>query len=161
MADDAPAAAWVEMDEQGRYLDASPEALSVYGVALDELRGHEVGDFSPTGLGGVQRVLFLWLARQDRDFGGGEGTVVAPDGRETRIRCTSVERVGDRFRVTFEPLPGEPVPPHSDSIPAVLDAWREAERDLADAPSEPERRLADEASSSLRDIYHYLAERKT
>lgn len=154
------ATAYVEMDDQGRYLNASREALEVYGVSLEELRRHRVGDFSASGLGAVQRLLFLWLIRQGRDFGGGEGTVVSPDGRQTHIRCTSVRRVGDRFRVTFRTVSEDAVPPHSDNIPAVLDAWREAEREVAAAESDQERELAATASASLRDIYHYLAERK-
>ena len=154
------ASAFVEMDEQGRYLDASAEALAVYGVSLETLRNHRVGDFSGSGLGAVHRALFLWLARRNHDFGGGDGTVVSPDGRQTHIRCTSVRRVGDRFQMTFRTVPGAGVPPHSQNIPAVLDAWREAERDLAAASSDTDRKLAGQVSASLRDIYHYVSRRR-
>ena len=161
MEGDAAGPAFVEIDAQGRYVDGNQGALAVYGVTLEELTRHRVGDFSRPGMGTIQRALFLWLIRQDRDFGGGESTVVSADGRQTRIRCTSICRVGDRYRVTFRTVAGAPVPPHSENLPAVLEAWREAEREASAATSEPERELAGTASASLRDIYQYVSERKS
>jgi PAS domain-containing protein len=156
------ATAFIEMDEQGRYLDADPQALATFGVSLEELRQHCVGDFSGTGLGHVHRALFRWLTRQGQDFGGGESTIVSPDGTRTRIHCTSVSRVGDgRFRLEFTPLSGSAVPPHSSDLQKVLEAWREAERDAAAADSDGDRELAGQVTASLRDIYQWVSERKT
>src|SRR4028119_1250216 len=45
---------WVELDAEGRYVDADGAALTAYGLSADELRAHSVGDFAPRGLGGLR-----------------------------------------------------------------------------------------------------------
>lgn len=152
---------WVDVDEQGRYVDAGLEALEAFGVPLDELRRRRVGDFAPHGLGPIHRALFLWLVRHGRDFGGGESTIAGADGRMTPIRCTSIDRIGDRYRLALTIESGEPVPPHSHALASVLDAWREAERDLSGGPSDPDYDLARTVAASLRDIYQFVVSEKT
>lgn len=161
MASDGDGATYVDLDEDGRYVDAGEQALAVYGVTMDELRQHTVGDFAPTGLGRIHRALFLWIVRSNRDFGGGDSTIVSPDGHATPIRCSSVRRIGDRYRVTFEIIAGESVPPHSHTLARVLDAWRQAERDLENGKADLDDDVARTVATSLRHIYQYVVSEKT
>lgn len=161
MSSDDAGATWVELDADGRYVDADEAALRAYGLSADQLREHTVGDFAPPGLGRIHRALFLWIVKSGRDFGGGESTIMSADGRPTPIRCSSVRKVGDRYRVSFELASGESVPPHSDALAGVLDAWRQAERDLADGRSDLSDDVARTVASSLRDIYQYVVREKT
>jgi hypothetical protein len=161
-----PGLASVTLDGLGRYLDGDATALEIYGVSLDELRAHRVGDFSAAGLAQVHRALFLWLAHGEHDFGGGQGTIVTPAGRRVRIECRSLTRVGDAFRMEFRALDGELVQPHSEDLAAVLDAWRTADREArlgrASTGAESGRSaLAGEVASALRGVYHYVFERKS
>ena len=142
----------IELDRVGRYLDANPHALALFGVTLDELRRHRIGDFAGPGLRHLPRALFLWLARSGFDPGAGESTILAPDGRETRVRCTSIRRVADRIHVDFAAVPGPPCAPVGDRA-TILKAWRAAERSLEGAPSDDERRVAEAAFSCLRQTY--------
>lgn len=41
-----PAAAWIDVDDSGDYVDANDAALDILGVTLDELRGLRSGDLS-------------------------------------------------------------------------------------------------------------------
>lgn len=155
------AQAFVEVDADGRYVEADDEALVVYGVDLEELRQRRIGDFAVAGLGPIHRALFLWVARNGHDFGGGDSTVVSPDGRQTPIRCTSIRRCGDRFRIEFTVVAGDAVPPHSHALAAVLDAWRAAERDIESTDSDPDYSLARTVAASLRGIYQFVVDEKT
>jgi hypothetical protein len=150
----------VEVDREGRYLDAPAEALDLFGVSLDELRAHRVGDFARPGLGPIHRALFLWVVRSGRDFGGGESTVVSADGVETPVECTSIQPVGDRYRVNLTVLSGEPRSVQTRAIASVLDAWREAEREIAQGASDPDYDLARDAANALSDVYQAVAAKK-
>ena len=158
---DAPASTWVEVDEQGRYLDASDDALAIFGVSLDELRLRRVGDFAPRGLGSIHRALFLWVARQGNDFGGGSSTIVRPDGRSACIQVTSIERRADRYRLTLAAGTGAATAPHTAAIAPVLEAWRLAERQVAVGEEGPDRELAKHAAEALRDVYQVVATEKS
>jgi PAS domain-containing protein len=151
----------VEADADGRYLDANEPALALFGVSRDELRRHRVGDFAPSGLGPIHHALFRWVAQTGHDFGGGTSTVVRPDGTCVRVECPSIEPCGETFRIRLEAQSGDSVPPHSEAVAAVLEAWREAEREIAaNGRSEPEYALAREAADSLRDIYQFVVRGK-
>ncbi len=161
MGEDATGAI-VEADADGRYLDANDAALELFGVGRDELRRHYVGDFAPEGLGPIHRALFVWAARTGHDFGGGTSTLVRPDGNEVRVDCPSIEPSGDTFLIRLEAQEGEPVPPHSEVVASILEAWREAERDIKDAGRDaPEFELARTAAASLRNIYQFVVREKT
>jgi PAS domain-containing protein len=162
MDEDAVTQTWVEVDPSGCYLDAGPEALEAFGVTRDELRRHRVGDFAPAGLGPIHLALFLWVVRQGNDFGGGSSTIVGKDGRVTRVRCTAIEPAGEQWVVRLTPEQGDAVPPSTDAVAAVLDAWRRAERDIeAHAREEPAFALAMEAARSLRGVYQFVVREKT
>ncbi len=157
---DAGVSTFVEVDDEGRYIDAPPEALAVFGVTLDELRRRRVGDFAPSGLGPIHRALFLWVARQGEDFGGGRSTIVSPDGRATPVECTRIERRGDRYRISLTIGTAKSDAPHTDAIAAVLEAWRQAERQIAAGESSPEYELAKSAAEALREVYQTVAKEK-
>ena len=148
-----PAHGFVDADEEGGYLDASPEALDAYGVTLQELRRHRVGDFAPAGLGPIHRALFRWVTATGQDFGGGPGTIVAPDGRATAVECTSISRIGDRYRIAMTILGPDSPPMHRRSVASILEAWRKAERDLQNGPPHQDFDLARTVAESLRDMY--------
>jgi hypothetical protein len=157
-----PLATYVEADHEGQYVDAPPEALAVYGVTLEELRRHRIGDFAPDGLGPIHRALYRWVTTRGRDFGGGASSVVAPDGRTTPVDCTSITKVGDRdrYRIAFTVGDPDAPPPHRSAVASILDAWREAERDLDQGPAHADFDLARTVAASLRDMYQtVVAER--
>ena len=62
---DEPAAARVVIDDDGRYLDATPAALELLGVGLDELHAATAGDFAPPDNGAA----VPWLMQLLRDTG--------------------------------------------------------------------------------------------
>jgi len=151
----------LKADAEGRYLEANGAALDLFGVDLTELRRHRVGDFAPSGLGPIHHALFRWVAQTGHDFGGGTSTIARPDGTSVRVDCPSIEPHGETFRIRLERTDGISVPPHSDAVASVLDAWREAEREIAAAGrTEPEYDLARQAASSLRDIYQFVVREK-
>lgn len=153
-----PATVSVLVDGDGRYLDAPPDALALFGVSLEELRQRRVGDFAPQGLGPIHRALFLWVARQGDDFGGGTSTIVTPDGRSTAVECTAIEPEGNGFRVDLRVCAEGWNGPHTDAIASVLDAWRRAERLMAAGnASDPDYDLARRAADALRDVYQAVA----
>ena len=154
-------AAIVEADADGRYLDANDEALALFGVSREQLRRHRVGDFAPEGLEAIHLALFRWVAHTGHDFGGGTSTIVRPDGTALRVDCPSIERHGDRFVIRLEAQGAESVPPHSEAVASVLDAWREAEREIAAAGrSDPQYAVARKAADSLRDISQFVVREK-
>ena len=151
----------VEADADGRYVGANDVALELFGVDADELRRHRVGDFAPEGLGPIHLALFRWVAHTGHDFGGGTSTIVRPDGTAVRVDCPSIRPHGDRFLIHLEAQSAESVPPHSDAVASVLDAWREAEREIVAAGrTEPEYAVARKAAESLRDIYQFVVREK-
>ena len=159
-AEQPPLATYVDADEDGRYVDAPPEALAVYGVTLEELRQHRIGDFAPEGLGPIHRALYRWVTTRGRDFGGGGSSIVAPDGRSTPVDCTSITKVGDRYRIAFTVGDPDAPPPHRNAVASILDAWREAERDLEQGPAHADFELARTVAASLRGMYQtVVAER--
>jgi hypothetical protein len=86
---------------------------------------------------------------------------VRHDGTAVRVDCPSIERCGDRFVIRLVAQGAESVPPHSDAVAAVLEAWRGAEREIAAAGrTEPEYAVARKAADSLRDIYHFVVREK-
>ena len=157
---DAHPSAFLELDDDGRYLDASDDVLAAFGMPIEELRQHRVGDFAPPGLGPIHRALFLWVARQGRDFGGGSSAIVGRDGRSTPVRVTRIARQGDRHRVEVELGAAEAPGVHSDAIPAVLEAWRRAERQVEHAETTPDWELARQAADAIREVYHTVASEK-
>lgn len=150
----------VDVDEDGRYVDAPAEALELFGVSLDELRQHHVGDFARPGFGPIHRALFLIVVRSGRDFGGGESTLVTPDGRETAVGCPSIEKAGDVYRIRLEVLEGEPGAVQTHALASVLEAWREAERHVAKGDWLPDYDVARAAADALADVYQRVAAKK-
>lgn len=151
---------YVEVDDDGRYLDAHPDALELFGVSLDELRRHRVGDFARPGFGPIHWALFLFVVRSGRDFGGGESTLVTADGRETAVACPSIEKLGDRYRVHLTVLSKEPGEVQTRALASVLDAWREAERHLAKGDWLPDYDAAEAAAKALADVYKRVSATK-
>ena len=121
-------------DKFGRYVDATEDALALYGVTLEELRALEVGAFSGPY---AELALTIWrrLARTGAPMPTGESTVYRPDGSRIRVRYVRIEPRPDE---TYEmqvvpsdvPATSDP-PPIADNPTKVLEAWRAAERDVA------------------------------
>jgi hypothetical protein len=152
---------WVDVDEEGRYVAAPDEALAMFGVTPDELRQHRVGDFAPSGLGPIHRALFLWVVRSGEDFGGGQSTIVSRDGVATPVDCTEIERRADCYRVVMTVGSGEPGSVYTDSIAAVLEAWRKAERKIAAGDWQPDYEIARNAAAALSEVYQAVASAKS
>jgi len=154
-------AAFVEVDDDGWYVGASPDALRVYGVSLEELLRHRVGDFATSGVGLLQPAIFRWVVARGAGFAGGWTTLLSSDGRVTPVVYTGVERTIDRWRVSFRTRRCEPGVGSADMIAAVLEVWREAERDIARGPEDPAHEPARAAVAFLRDMYQALVAERT
>ncbi len=155
------AAMFVEVDDDGWYVGAGVDALRVYGVSLEELLRHRVGDFATSGVGLLQPVIFRWVVARGMASGGGWNTILSPDGRGTPIVYTAVERTIDRWRVSFRTRRCELVVAGADTIASVLEVWREAERDIARGPGDPAHAPARAAAVFLRDMYQSLVADRT
>lgn len=146
----------------GRYLEATDEALGLFGVTLEELRALEIGDFS-----GPHRELArtVWgrLASIGAPVPPGESTVYRRDGSQVRVRYVRVEPRDDGNYelelIAVEETDAQPVaesPPAADSPSQVLAAWRAAERDAATGGG-----VAASGATGLRELYRHSVEHKT
>ena len=108
---EAPDAARVVVDDAGAYLDASPSALELLGVTLDELRRSRSGDFSVA----AYRDLVPWILALLRDTGElHSATMLQPRGREPQPVEYRFIRDGDgpgRHLSIIRPVPLEVVEP--------------------------------------------------
>jgi PAS domain-containing protein len=125
-------AATMTLATDGRVLEASPDALDLLDIDLDELRSLPPGSFSPDPPDPEAEAAFRdeWEA-QGRPDVMGEGTLQRLDGSKVRVRFAITPTEDGRFRAVFEPV-DTPVgaPPRSFTAGEVLAAWRTAERRL-------------------------------
>jgi PAS domain-containing protein len=126
----------VTISPDGRCLAASPAALELLGVRLDELRAGDVGALVPGTFGDAARESWrVWVA-SGMALAGGEKEIVQPGGRRVRVRFETVRRADGMYDETLVALAGNPDrrSPYTTQA-AVLEAVREAERALAELPS--------------------------
>jgi PAS domain-containing protein len=126
-------AATMTLDGEGRVEAASPDALSLLGLNLDELLALPPGAFSPDPPDPDGDAAFReqWEAEGRPDIGG-EATLQRLDGSKVRVRFAISETEGQRFLAVLEPI-NAPVEtaPRLYTAGDVLNEWRAAERRLS------------------------------
>jgi PAS domain-containing protein len=119
-------AAWIEIDDDGRYLDASDAALAIMGATRDALGTLSTGDLADTPI----RSLVPWVWELARETGILQSTsILRPlDGRPPVGIEYRLERVADgRWRSSMRMIPRE-------DASVTSEDGRTPEGDRPDAP---------------------------
>ncbi len=153
-----PGRASVTISPEGRYLDASPAALELFGVDLDEVRMVDVGTFVQEPFGDAARESWRVWVESGLLVARGEREVVRPDGRRCRIRFEAVRDPDGSYQETMQELAGNSERRSAfTTLAAVLEAVREAERALAKLPKRsPRRRLIKAEIGQLREAFEQM-----
>jgi PAS domain S-box-containing protein len=155
----AVAIASLVLDADGRAVDASPEALDLLGVTLEELLELPPGAFAPEEPDPEARRAFRdeWERRGQPDLFG-EGVIRRLDGTTIRVRFAVTTRSDGTFEALLEPA-DTPVerPSRVFAGGEMIAAWRDAERRLADLePGSPEWVSVTDEIDSFRSTYQGL-----
>ena len=151
------------LNEDGTAAEASPAALDILGVTLDQLRELPRGAFVATPSDPDAEAAFReqW-ERQGSPEIGGEATIRRRDGAQVRIKF-AISPLGDgRYRAELIPVDGATDAPSTFyTAGEVLAEWREAERRLSTLPSgSPETELVQAEINTLRARYQELFRRE-
>ena len=159
MTADARTDATMLIDAEGRTLDASPAALDLLGVGLEELRAMPPGAFSPEPPDPDQSAAFqeAWRESGSPDIFG-ESTIVRPDGTQARIRFVIRPTAAGRYEVGLEgAATSVEAPPRMFTAGEILAAWRAAERRLVELPEGSAEQVAIETEiAAFRERYQRL-----
>ena len=126
------------LTEDGTPVDASPEALDLLGVTLDQLRELPAGAFSSTPADPEADAAFReqWERAGSPDVGG-EATIRRLDGERVRIKFAISPIDDGRYRAILMPVAGSTDAPSSlYTAGDVLAEWRAAERRLSELPAD-------------------------
>lgn len=118
--------------EDGGIVDATPEALDLLGVGLEELRALPQGSFSADEPDPEAAAAFRtqWEAEGRPDIGG-QATLKRLDGSLVRVRFAISQGADGRYLAALESVGGATdAPPELFTAGQVLAAWRAAERRL-------------------------------
>ncbi|HET7026970.1 MAG TPA: PAS domain S-box protein [Candidatus Limnocylindrales bacterium] len=151
--------ATIVLDAAGRFLDASPAALELFGMSRDELLAADSSTFSPEPRDPDSNAALrdAWEAEGRPDLGG-EATILRRDGDRRRVRFIIATQPDDRFVAVLEPVnERERDRPIVYTAGQTLAEWRAAERRLEAIPPESaEWRAAQAQIEALRSQYHRL-----
>jgi PAS domain S-box-containing protein len=148
----------MEIDDDGRYVDASESLVDVLGYSIDEICKRSLGGFSEPDVAAAAREIWpLVVAGTLRPLGG-TAVLYAADGREVWVQQEGIERVGPgRHRSTLRIIAPGAQPP---AVHVVLGLWRAAERTLESlAQDDPQRAIAEAQVQRLRQEYAAATER--
>lgn len=129
------------LNEDGTAVDASPEALAILGVTMDQLRDLPGGAFSASAPDPEGDAAFrdAWVDQGSPDIGG-EATIQRLDGDKVRVKFAITPLEGGRYRAVLMRAPGSTEAATSlYTAGEVLAQWRAAERRLETlTPGSPE-----------------------
>lgn len=152
-------AATVTLGPDGHFSDASPAALELLGLSLEQLRGQSPRALLALSDAESEALSATWKSRISR-AAAGEATVVRPDGVERRVRFVLTTVTRDCYEVLLQEIT-RPTPRRLAfySMTEVLAAWRAAERRLqADLPGSAEWMAASAEVEAFRKQYLRLFE---
>lgn len=139
--------------------DATPAALDLLGVTLEELKAAPPGAFSaePARPEEQEALRTEWEGAGSPVLGG-ESTIKRRDGSQRRVRFLVDREPEGRYMIVLVPLDSAvDAPPTVYGLGDVLIAWRAAERRLeAVARGSAEWRTVTAEIMTLRDSYHDL-----
>ena len=151
------------LNVDGTAAEASPAALEILGVTLDQLRQLPSGAFAATAPNPEADAAFRdrWEREGSPDIGG-EATIQRLDGAKVRIKFAISPLDDGRFRAVLMPSPGATDDPTSVYTAGdVLARWREAERRLSVvAPDSPDFEAIQADIELFRARYQELFKRK-
>jgi PAS domain S-box-containing protein len=155
------AEATIVLDAEGRYVDASPLALELLGVDLPTLLTKQPADFRDPGSPPTDEARRAELIAALPRGLAGVTTIRRADGATFRARFTigpHPDRPGFMI-ATIEPIAARvAAPPVVRTLPEVLEAWRQADREVAAFdPGTREWRAARVRLVEARDMYQRLS----
>jgi PAS domain S-box-containing protein len=150
------------LNEDGTAADASPAALEILGVTLDQLRELPTGAFSATEPDPAGDAAFReqWERQGSPDIGG-EATLRRLDGERVRVKFAISPLDDGRYHAVLIPV-GAPTdaPPILYTAGEVLAEWRAAERRLEALPADsPEVDAVQADIAAFRSRYQDLFKR--
>lgn len=127
-------AATLIVDADGRVLEATPDALALLGVTLQELRSLPPGAFSadPPDPETNEAFRATW-ERSGRPDVGGTATLRRLDGTKVRVRFALTMREDGTILSVLDPVEAPTdAPPTIFTAGGILQSWRAAEQHLTD-----------------------------
>ena len=124
------------INADGTTADASPAALELLGLTLEQLRALPPGALSPEPADPAAQAAFReqWEGQGSPDLGG-EGTIRRLDGTSVRVKFGITAIEDGRFLAMLEPVAGPTqLPPTLYTAGQVLAEWRAAERRMVTIP---------------------------
>jgi PAS domain-containing protein len=128
--------ATIEIGSEGTYLGASPNALAILGVTLDELLVLPPGALASKPADPIEQQSFrdAWEAAGTPPIGG-EATIKRPDGTSARVSFAIFPKPDGTYLATIEPVESpEAAPPIVYTIGRELTRWRAAQLELERVP---------------------------
>ncbi len=151
------------LNGDGTAVEASPEALAILGVTLDQLRALPGGAFAATAPDADGDAAFReqWERQGSPDIGG-EVTILRLDGKKVRLKFAISPLDDGRFRAILLPTSGMTEdPPSVYTAGHVLAEWRAAERRLTELrPGSPELASVQADIDTFRRRYQELFQSK-
>lgn len=151
------------INADGTTADASPAALELLGLTLEQLRALPPGALSPEAPDPEADAAFReeWEAQGSPDIGG-EATLRRPDGSSLRVKFGITPTDDGRFLAMIEPLAGAPEgPPTVYTAGQVLAQWRAAERRMVEIkPESPEWHKTQAEIETFRVRYQEIFRRR-
>jgi PAS domain-containing protein len=152
------AEAVLELDQDGRYVDANDAALELLGVSLPELVASPADRFTieETNTSEQAALRDEWASGGTRPLVGTAGLRRA-DGETIRVSY-AIEPAGTGFRARLSLIPGSPEAPSSVyTVGSVMREWRAAERQLSELlPGSEDWARTKNEIEMLRDRYQEL-----
>jgi PAS domain S-box-containing protein len=151
------------LNADGTTADASPAALELLGLTLEQLRALPPGALSAEPRDEQDREAFLnqWQLQGQPDIGG-EATMRRLDGTSIRVKFGLTPIEDGRFLALIEPVAGPTEQPTVVyTAGQVLAEWRAAERRMIEIPPDtPEWRSAQSEIDTFRQRYQELFKKR-
>jgi PAS domain-containing protein len=149
---------------EGAYEDASPSALRLLGLSLEQLRASPPDRFQPSRPDPEESEAFRAEWEREGSPGlGGVATIKRADGSLARVRFTITQADDGRYRALLREI-SESVSqrPRVYTMGKVLSEWRAAERRLQSIPAGSSEYAAVKADvETLRADYQRLFDEKS
>lgn len=156
--------ATILLESDGSYVDASPSALAMLGVTIDELRALPPGSLASERPDEAEREALREAFRASGAPGAvGAATIRRPDGQEVRVNFLIDQQADGRYVAYLKPA-SESVdrPIVFVTLGEVLAAWRAAERRLQTlTPNSREAQAAEREINLFRSEYKRLSDNRS
>jgi PAS domain-containing protein len=148
--------ATVLVNADGSYADASPAALELLGVTIEDLRSAGRNAFAMEPMSAEESAALEAAWNESKaEQAVGHATVKRPDGATVRVRYLLASQPDGSFLVSLQPIREAPTRPTTVyTMGRVLSAWRAAEKLLETVePGSDEWTRAQGEVDAFRDEY--------